>query len=141
MKTETSEGWVAIWALTSGIFKTKGKRHAGYPDMVEITVPEGGAEDRVLVYEISKEDWHTTRQAAVKQAQQMRRQRIAALTKELNRLKGLRFKSPRPLTAAQLKKRKAAAEAQLKKKKKGRPLPIACTEYGQISQKTYRKCY
>jgi hypothetical protein len=91
VKPKEIEGWVAVWALTSGILKTKGKRHAGYPDMVEITVPEEGTKDRVLAYEISKEDWHTIRQAAVKQAQQMRRQRIVELTKELNRVKGLRF--------------------------------------------------
>lgn len=36
-------------------------------------------------------DWHTTREAAVKRAEQMRTKKIASLKKQIERLEGLKF--------------------------------------------------
>lgn len=78
MDREKITAWVTKYALTTGIEKV-----------------EGEADDNHLRYDkygsAFGNDWHRTRDAAVKRAEEMRLKKIASVKKQLEKLEKMRF--------------------------------------------------
>jgi hypothetical protein len=79
------EIWSTKYALTKGIVHyQQAEQSREFPTMVGI---KGECMDSYL----HAGDWHTTRKAAVKKAEEMRLRKIASLRKALAKMERLRF--------------------------------------------------
>ena len=78
MDREKITAWVTKFALITGIEKV-----------------EGEADENYLRYDkhgsAFGNDWHRTREAAIKRAEEMRLKKIASVEKQLGKLKKMRF--------------------------------------------------
>lgn len=88
MQNEKVEAWVTYAALEHGIRKVEGELHEngaslkypyGIPPAYQHFVPSYG--------------WHRTQEAAIARAEEMRAAKIAALEKQIDRLRKLEFKT------------------------------------------------
>lgn len=84
--------WITKLALTKGIVEVKEE------DVTRFTERDGPGMERGIRLDVGgyvqlydKPDWHDTKKEARARAEQMRRQRIVFLAKELDRLKALGF--------------------------------------------------
>lgn len=79
MGREKITAWVTRYALTTGIEMVDGKTDGdGYLSYGEYSYASGN-------------DWHHTREAAVKRAEEMRLKKIASVKKQLEKLEKMRF--------------------------------------------------
>ena len=80
--------WITKYALSTGIQKMA--RHPddkGEKRMVQVVFPSG-PNGWALFF---GNDWHTTHEAAIKRAREMRLTRIASLQKQITKLEKLKF--------------------------------------------------
>lgn len=83
----TLTAWITKYVLTQGIFSTKVEVCLETNDrMVSDT-------ERSMVY-YHENDWHLTKEAAVKRANNIRNKKIASLKKSIERIKKLDFEKP-----------------------------------------------
>lgn len=85
MKQEKIKAWVTKYALTSGIMLVDGVVNHG----INSELLKYGNYNAVL-----PPDWHRTKEAALERAEAMRKAKIAALKKSLNKLERLTFEVP-----------------------------------------------
>jgi hypothetical protein len=80
------EVWVTKYALTQGIFHCPDAETSG-DDMIRVrpTVPNA-----ICSY-YHKKDWHTSLEAAQEKAEQMRQKKLAALDRQIKKIKSLKF--------------------------------------------------
>jgi hypothetical protein len=81
---ESFQAWITKYALTSGIYEVTVTLVPDNPDMVRVM----GSKD----FEVYLgNNWHRTREDAVKRAEVVRSAKIQTLTKQISKLKGLSF--------------------------------------------------
>jgi hypothetical protein len=79
--------WITKYALTQGIFETDGKRDAYCPSAIIIPA----CDKLAFTTYFSGRDWHTNKIDAVIRAEEMRKNKIKTLEKQLAVLKKLSF--------------------------------------------------
>lgn len=85
---EQFTAWISKYALTVGILEKIVSRSSVASDMV---VHRGGRIGSIEHYHKEGRDWHLNRDGAVARAEQMRRDKIASLQKQIARLEKLQF--------------------------------------------------
>lgn len=80
MDREKITVWVTKWALTSGVIETEG-------EVIDEEMANCGREYGCF----HGNDWHRTREAAIKRAEEMRLKKIALVKKQLEKLEKMRF--------------------------------------------------
>jgi hypothetical protein len=80
--------WITKYALTVGITEEDAERCDTRPGMIKLTAEKHKWQPYVYGEGV---DWHTTRESAVKRAEQMRQKKIASLRKHLAKLEAMRF--------------------------------------------------
>jgi hypothetical protein len=81
--------WIAKYALSGRIMECEAERLCS-PAIGVIKVAGGGTSSADYYYHEGC-DWHLTREAAVAKAEDMRKNKIASLHKQIKRLESLRF--------------------------------------------------
>lgn len=79
--------YVTKYALTRGIYQVEGPVSKYFQDLF---IPNNMAYNASW-RELHKDEWHTTKEAAVEKAKAMRDKKIVNLQKQIDRLKSLEF--------------------------------------------------
>jgi len=82
--------WVTKYALTQGIFEYDAKT-THQPNMVFVPAHTDDKGHALLTQYFHSKDWHTTREAAVARAEEMRAAKLKSLTAQLAKLSKLTF--------------------------------------------------
>ena len=80
--------WITKYALTKGIREADASVVEEHPNMIEI---KRGSSPGYLGEYFHKGEWYDTREAAVKQAENMRKSKVISIEKQLARIKALTF--------------------------------------------------
>lgn len=80
---KTVTAWISKYALSSGVFSTKVRISEKFPNMAS------SAENSLQTFHGS--DWHRTKEAALKKAEDMRVKKIDSIKKQLARLQKMDF--------------------------------------------------
>ena len=72
--------YITKYALTRGILETDGATVEGIPSMAETNFGY-----------FHGDDWHETKEEAIKRAEEMRTKKIASLRKQIEKLEALKF--------------------------------------------------
>jgi len=85
---ETFTAWITKYALTKGIFSTMVESCDASNKMVKDI-----SNDEWKCWYYHGNDWHRTKEAAVKRANEMRNKKLASLKKSIERIKKLEFEN------------------------------------------------
>lgn len=81
--------WVTKYAMSGkGVIPCEDARTTSYADMIAIPARDG---KRNRDWIIHKPDWHTTPEAAISCAEEMRTKKIASLKKQIAKLEAMMF--------------------------------------------------
>ena len=81
--------WVTKYAMSGkGVIPCEEARTTSYADMIAIHARDG---QRNCDWHIHKPDWHTTPEAAIARAEEMRTKKIASLKKQIAKLEAMTF--------------------------------------------------
>jgi len=88
--TSTIHIWVTKYALTSGIVEYDAQT-SHQPNMVVVPAHDDDKGHALLTQYFHTPDWHTTREAAVARAEEMRAAKLKSLTAQIAKLSKLTF--------------------------------------------------
>ncbi len=81
--------WITKYALSQGIFKSD-VEDEGKGTVKEVACPFS------LYYHGEGKEWHRTKESAIAKAEEMRREKIADLKKQIEKLEGMEFDDEKP---------------------------------------------
>ena len=85
---KTKEYYITKYALTQGIIKVNAEANEQYPEM--ISIHNSGS----LMQHFHGNDWHETYEEALDRAEEMKTQKLLSLTKQIERIKKIKFSRP-----------------------------------------------
>lgn len=78
--------WITKYALTQGIYEKEAERCTNVNnDMIEIK------DSRLEFYHGEGNEWHLTKESAIKKAKEMRDKKIKSVQKQLEKLQNMKF--------------------------------------------------